>query len=154
MLDYRSSKQSTGYGSGIVAYIDATGLHGIIAARGDELVDFNDYHTKWGRWSEIIGTGTAIGDGKSNTAKIVKVYGEGEYAAKLCHYWRWYLPSKDELNELYKNRHIIGNFKEDMYWTSSELDKEYAWIQDFGNGNQINRMKTYYYVRVRAIRYF
>jgi len=64
----------------------------------------------------------------------------------------WRLPTKDELNMLYKNKEEIGGFASIYYWSSTEGGTNYAWIQDFTNGYQFNSYKsTTNYVRaVRA----
>jgi hypothetical protein len=51
----------------------------------------------------------------------------------------WYLPSKEELNQLYINLYPtgIGNFKDDWYWSSTESDGK-AWEQVFPEGHQQN----------------
>ena len=144
------------YQGGIIAYIDATGEHGLIAAPNDQSAGI-----QWCNGNNIvIGTSTVIGTGKSNTTKIVQKQGSGNYAAKLCDdlvlngYSDWYLPSKDELNILYQNRNLIGGFNtSSYYWSSSELNGSYAWCQGFSNGSQTNYYKYNTY-RVRAVRAF
>jgi len=146
------------YQGGIIAYIDATGQHGLIAAPQDQSADIQWYD---GNYIVTGATGTAIGTGKSNTKKIVQKQGSGNYAAKLCDdlvlngYDDWYLPSKDELNELYKNKYLIGGFstKKDFYWSSSEHNFNNAWLQYFNDGSQYYYFKYYTY-RVRAVRAF
>ena len=150
---------------GIIAYINETGLHGLIAATEDQ----SDYMI-WNNYPKagdlLTGaSGTAIGTGKSNTDLIVAVQGAAQgpeygYAALLCYdyetggYSDWFLPSKDELNELYKNRVAIGGFDNDYYVSSSEVGKSGVWCQEFqNNGEQDAYTKTGYY-RVRAVRYF
>ena len=66
----------------------------------------------------------------------------------------WRLPTKDELNILYKNKDEIGGFENlfgAAYW-SSKFDNDSAWLQDFGDGNQDLYFKddTYYVRPVRA----
>jgi len=101
------------YQGGIVAYIDETGKHGLIAAPEDQSPGIQWYN---GSYIETGATAIAIGTGKSNTEKIIEEQSAGTYAAKLCDdlvlngYSDWFLPSKDELNELYKNRAEIGGF--------------------------------------------
>ena len=64
----------------------------------------------------------------------------------------WRLPTKDELNMLYKNKEEIGGFAINFYWSSTELDNYLAWRQDFNFGNQygFNKNFTYYVRAVRA----
>ena len=64
----------------------------------------------------------------------------------------WRLPTKDELNMLYKNKKEIGDFAINFYWSSTELDNYLAWRQDFNFGNQygFNKNFTYYVRAVRA----
>ena len=140
---------------GIVAYIDNTGEHGIIAAPEDQSAGI-----RWiNRTYSIAGTGTAIGTGQDNTTKIVQIQGDGIYAAQLCDdlvldgYNDWFLPSKDELKVLYENKNLIGGFTSDYYWSSSEYNKNYVWIQSFDDGYQTKSSNDELY-RVRCVREF
>jgi hypothetical protein len=144
------------YQGGIIAYLDATGEHGLIAAPADQS-DGIRWHS--GSHIEIGTTSTAIGAGKSNTEKIIQVQGVGSYAAQLCAdlvldgYDDWFLPSKDELNELYKNRNVIGVSGPGNYWSSSEATLYLAWYQGFSGGSQHDSNKDLIF-RVRAVRAF
>ncbi len=71
--------------------------------------------------------------------------------AKLGKGWR--LPTKNELNVMYKNKDRIGGFANDYYWSSTEDDANDAWIQSFYFGYQYysNKYATFY---VRAVRAF
>jgi hypothetical protein len=153
------------YQGGKVAYVDGTGHHGLIAATEDQSAGI--------RWAiaayqntAVGGTGTAIGTGAANTALIVTQNGAGiTYAAGLVDaytnpdtgtgvYSDWYLPSKDELAQLYTNRAAIGGFDERFaYWSSSEYNWQYAWRQSFYNGAP-DEMPKYVGYRVRAVRAF
>ena len=108
-------------------------------------------------------TGTAIGTGKENTAGIIAGHFPTETAsinaAKACADYRgggyndWFLPSKDELNELYKVRPgMINNY---FFWSSTQNSGGYslAWVQYFFNGNQSTNTKTAENY-VRAVRAF
>jgi clan AA aspartic protease (TIGR02281 family) len=66
----------------------------------------------------------------------------------------WRLPTKDELNTLYKNKSIIGGFKDFPYWSSTEYDSNQAWYQIFDNGRQVYYQKAQFPVYVRAVRSF
>ena len=64
----------------------------------------------------------------------------------------WRLPTKDELNMLYKNKEEIGGFAYNSYWSSTELNNFVAWAQYFGSGLQggANKNGNYYVRAVRA----
>ena len=66
----------------------------------------------------------------------------------------WHLPTKDELNVLYQNKDAIGGFANYNYWSSTEVDNYYAWLQGFGNGNQLYNFKNANNYVVRAVRAF
>jgi len=121
--------------------------------------------TRWGCFGDSISgaRGTAIGTGKSNTQAIVKKCFDPEMASRLCTDYRgggksdWFLPSKDELDLMYKNlkKAGIGDLDGSGYWSSSEDESaDYnASIQDFSSGFQCTLSKVYT-VRVRAVRAF
>ena len=71
--------------------------------------------------------------------------------AKLGKGWR--LPTKDELNVMYKNKDRIGGFADNYYWSSTELEVNFAWNQYFGSGGQSKESKVNSSY-VRAIRAF
>ena len=54
----------------------------------------------------------------------------------------WRLPTKEELNEMYKKRDVVGGFAFYYYWSSTEYDYGNAWIQYFSNGNQYDYYKN------------
>ena len=126
------------YGGGVVFYVDNTGLHGLIAATSDQK------KAKWYNGNYILtnASGTAIGTGQTNTTAIVTVQGTGTYAAIECDqlelegFSDWFLPSKDELNLMFKQKYKIGGFSNPYYWSSSENSPLYAWAQNFNNGFQ------------------
>ena len=43
----------------------------------------------------------------------------------------WRLPTKDELDKMYDNKDLIGNFINTNYWSSTEYNSEYTWMQVF-----------------------
>ena len=127
---------------------------------------------EWGSYGTLIGgTATAIGTGQSNTTKIITWldnHSETNRAAQFCDdlvvgsgwsflpsFHNWFLPSKDELNQMYLNLKAkgVGGFADDYYWSSSESSANYAWDQSFLDGEQGNSGKYKPY-RVRAVRAF
>jgi len=155
------------YGGGIVAYIDGTGQHGLIAATVDQsegiawITGGDTQTTLNGNTSTDYGTGQA----NTNAMKLQAGYTGG--AAKVCDdysitvgsitYDDWFLPSKDELNKLYDNRVAIGSFTFDVnYWSSSEVSFDLALFQTFHTTTtywQSNSSKPNTH-RVRAVRAF
>ena len=142
------------YQGGIIAYLDGTGKHGLIAAPSDQSTGIQWYN---GSYITTNATGTAIGTGQSNTTAIVTAQGAGNYAAKLCDdlvlnsYSDWYLPSMDELNKLFVNK--ITAFG-DYYWSSTEAGRDNAWYHatsDITAGGMGGKQNT---LRVRAVRTF
>lgn len=144
------------YGGGIVFYVYDNGQHGLIAATYDQSEGI-----QWNNGTSYPAT-SAIRDGigaKGNTELIIAIQGFGHYAALLCswyyggYYGDWYLPSKYELDLLYSQRIVIGQFANSWYWSSSEYLPGYAYAQDFSNGDQSNYIKNANNY-VRAIRAF
>lgn len=124
------------YGGGIIFWIDGSGQHGLIAATSDQ-----DYNWWGDRYYLLSGaTGTAVGTGSVNTQRIIQVQGhQYTYAALLCANYRgggyadWFLPSKDELYLLYRQKDVVGGFIRGGYYSSSEFDHTLAWQKYFYN---------------------
>ena len=146
-------------GGGIVFYIYPSGKHGLICTTMD--IPIGVGYATWGCDGTTIGTSTAIGTGQANTTLIVTGCDTVGIAARLCNdlvlnnYTDWYLPSKDELDQMYKNLYLnsIGGFVASYYWSSSEYSAPGAWYQDFSNGYQYGFGKNYGFY-VRAVRSF
>ena len=146
------------HAGGIVVYIDVTGQHGLVATPGDQ-----SSFAEWGCYgTSIPGTSTTIGAGQANTTAIVNGCSTAGIAARLCNslifpplspYFDWFLPSKNELNQLYLHKDVVGGFAAEFYWSSSDYNANGAWGQDFSNGAQYsgNKSNPYY---VRAVRAF
>ncbi|MDA8934460.1 DUF1566 domain-containing protein [Flavobacteriales bacterium] len=146
---------------GYLFYLDETGQHGLVAA----LEDIGQF--QWGCYGENVNgsDGTSIGTGLQNTLEIVSGCSETPIAASeaLAYesggYSDWYLPSKDELIEMYNTigngspEGDIGGFGNDCYWSSSESNGSNAWGVDFFDGNTLYDSKHLTY-RVRVIRAF
>jgi len=100
--------------------------------------------------------GTIIGTGEANTLDIVAQSGNvtATSAAVYCDslsyggFIDWFLPSKNELNQMYVNKTTIGDFSSVAYWSSSESAASTAWSQNFSTGTQTSVSKsTASYVR-------
>jgi hypothetical protein len=145
---------------GIIFYLDDSGCHGLVAKATDELGFYKWYSIKFNTWTFE----SRIFDGAQNTKKSIALDSNNSStcpAASICEnlisggYTDWYLPSKDELDMMYVNLHVqnLGGFATYYYWSSSEIDNDYAWFQNFLNGiqNFTNEAKFFY---VRAVRAF
>jgi hypothetical protein len=120
--------------------------------------------------TSIPGTSDIIGAGIVNTAQwILAGCGNNDFLIKtknytLNGYKDWFIPSKDELNQIYLNLkvHGIGNFTLDQYWSSSPASygscgiNGGAWVQSFNNGNQYSEARNGYQGagKLRVVRRF
>lgn len=148
------------FGGGIIFYLNKSGEHGIIAIEQDL-----EEPAVWAYRDTITNAiASKPGSGAKNTERIFHILGDpGEeaedYAAIECREFSingfndWFMPSKDELNEMYKQKEIIGGFRPYAYWSSTEATISKAWFQNFGNGAQIKASKIYSYA-LRPVRYF
>ncbi|MEI6552856.1 MAG: hypothetical protein WCN84_06505 [Actinomycetes bacterium] len=128
---------------------------------------WTDSYYQWsGNLNTAIGTtGTEIGTGYSNTLAIVTQSSTSDKAGTLTRAFRgpanltdWFLPSKDELNELYSKKASVDGLLNLFYWSSSEVSSNpstNAWMQDFDNsgGGQYSIFK-FSTLNVRPIRAF
>ena len=118
------------------------------------------------------GTSASIGQGQTNTTAMMNQVGYTGGAAAVCDeytitvngiiYSDWFLPSKDELNQMYTNKAAINttasansgsNFANGYYWSSTEDDNDIAWFQIFDFGDQNYSIKDFT-ISVRAVRAF
>ncbi|OBX22179.1 MULTISPECIES: Lcl domain-containing protein [Bizionia] len=153
---------------GVVFWVDPTdNTHGLVCAIENQSTGIQWYN---GSYTTTGATGTAIGTGITNTATIISAQGavETNYAAGLAKAYTgggfndWFLPSKDELNEMYLNEAAINasatanggaNFSSYYFWSSTEVDASLVWRQDFTNGNLGSGFKGNT-LAVRAVRAF
>ena len=87
--------------------------------------------------------GTAVGSGYKNTVAMVTNNNTANRAGTIARAYRgpnnlsdWYLPSKDELNQLYTQKTTVGGFSTVTYWSSSEDGGDSAWYQIFIIGSR------------------
>lgn len=118
------------YGGGTVFYVDGTGQHGLIAAKVD--VTGHSYRKDEGFFNWY--------GAKDGANAFVEGYDD------------WFLPTKEQLNQLYSQRRAAG-MANSVYWSSSEGDVDNAWAQNFASGEVLVGKKTNG-SRVRAVRLF
>jgi TolB-like protein len=121
---------------------------------------------QWGAYErDIKGTSDRLGTGRDNTNLIIKslrMFSETGKAAQVCNdlvyegFDDWFLPSKEELNLMYKNLKSVGlgDFRDKWYWSSSRSEGDFSWRQHFGDGQQNVGYGKYFTSCVRAIRAF
>jgi hypothetical protein len=165
----------TGPGGGKVFYVHASGTFAcgatlastckyLEAAPTSGAAAWTDATYAWsGNTSEAIGAdaqGTAIGAGYRNTQAMVTQSSTAGRAGTVSRAYRgpnslsdWYLPSQDELNQMYVNKNAIGGFSNDFYWSSSEYGDDSVWVQDFSLGLQGTGLKNLT-LDVRPVRAF
>lgn len=149
---------------GVVFWVSPSGEHGKVVSIYDVGL------TTWSNVSSLVGaTAQSLLNGAGNTVAIMMQSGHTSSGARHCAdlgyggYADWYLPSKDELNDVYTNRVDINitatanggeDFVSDYYWSSTEETSTDAWQQDFNDGSQGGDDKGSSSGRVRAVRAF
>jgi len=109
--------------------------------------------------------GTAVGTGRANSAKIVKARAAAKNAAAACAAYSasgakdWFLPSRDELELMFRNLYQkgLGGFAGSGYWSSSEDPENpssMALYHGFLSGHQFGDDKNMGYHLIRPIRAF
>ena len=139
---------------GIVFYIDYSGERGLVAA----LVDLEGTYS-WGCYDTdtLLANLEEIGTGYQNTIELVEFCAESAEAANTVlafesdDYSDWYLPSKDELFEMYNS--IGDNNFSGWYWSSTKYQNYGAWTMNLNNGN-ISQGGQNDDDKIRAIRAF
>jgi hypothetical protein len=162
-LDGSTHAIGDSYGGGIVFYVYDGGRHGLIAATSDQS---NNIRWYGGTNTNTRARADGVGAGLKNTAIIIANQGPvdgNNFAATLCNeysvtvngvtYGDWYLPSKHELNLLYLQKTVVGNFTTGTYWSSTEISATQVWVHVFFNGD-VYESDKYYIISVRAIRAF
>ena len=163
---------------GVVFYLFVPGDIGYVAGESHGLVcSFSDVATfvEWGCYGTDLpnvpnipynagnpaGLGAEIGDGVSNTNAILNDCPTAPAAlAARSLGAQWFLPSAKELNQMYINKTTLEGvsgftaFNNGSYWSSTELNGNYAWKQYFGSGSQSITVKYDDTLVVRAVRAF
>tara|TARA_B100000925_G_scaffold70299_1_gene48711 strand:- start:666 stop:1976 length:1311 start_codon:yes stop_codon:yes gene_type:complete len=142
------------FGGGIIFHIFKNGENALVCDIKDlGKVKFGDVIDK----EKQVKNAESIGTGRQNTMNLHKRFKNPE-AANLCvkskaqGYDDWYLPSIDELNEMYLNKSIIDStslsnggsvFVKNCYWSSTSDPYTWwsSWKQDFGSVGDWNQGK-------------
>jgi hypothetical protein len=92
-------------------------------------------------------TSAGMGKGSANTRRMVAKCRSGAANTARAYHGGgksdWYLPSKSELNALYKNRAAVGGCPNYGCWSSTEADAGFAWFQDFSSGLMLGGKKDF-----------
>ena len=125
-------------GGGLFVFQDSG--YAYISAAADQATD-----APWGcQGTNISGTLNAVGTGSANTALIVAGCATSGISARICDeltlngYSDWFLPSLDELAQMYTKLAAdgLGNFANHTYWSSTQQSATQAYTIDMNNGNQ------------------
>jgi len=109
--------------------------------------------------------GEVIGTGYANTSAVIaqsSVLGKAATSARSYHGGNkndWFLPSKDELEQLYQQKSIagglsIGGEAGDGYWTSTEYSDSGAKYQFFDDNGRRTATEKSFLRKVRPVRAF
>ena len=143
-------------GGGLFVFEDSG--YAYISAAADQATD-----APWGcQGTDISGTLSAVGTGSANTALIVAGCATSGISARICDqlvlngYSDWFLPSLDELSEMYTqlDANGFGNFANHTYWSSTQQSATQAYTIDMNNGNQGTHNKSQTNRHTRAMRRF
>ena len=164
-----------GEGGGIVFYVSPEGFVVYDGMGGERLCHYLEMSkstlgaSSWSPATGYANTFAEIGYGKFNTKKILNYYEEFNLTEENCAAYRcsvystekaaageWFLPSKDELNEMYKtmSRTVILDATDNCFWSSLDYDNLFACLQNFIDGKQSGGDKAWRGYSVRAVRAF
>ena len=151
-------------------YYDRNGIRGVVfevsdGGRRGKVLSMDRGQTCWCTSSQydknITAGASSEWNGKSNTDKILSRSDRDEYRAFM---WcrnkgsNWYLPSKEELLTMYRNKDKInatlskqgGTELTGWYWSSTEYSGWDAWHVNMGNGSTNANYKDNANLFVRA----
>lgn len=124
---------------------------------------------EWGGYGTETGiTSVGVGTGLSNTNSLIEMNLQPRASGwhvvwdKIKEFRQnysdnWFLPSKGELNLIYRARGNLNNLSLNTipsYWSSSESTCGGVWYQDFSNGYRLRNCKNYHDVHSRLCRQY
>lgn len=81
-------------------------------------------------------------------------FSESQKIIELLFDKNWRMPTREELNLIYRNLKVTGQILDkEYYWSSTSYKEDFAWCQYFGDGGQVEQSKDYH-EKVCAIRSF
>jgi hypothetical protein len=110
------------------------------------------YASTWYNGSYVLTNSNDVSIGLYNTENIVTLQGAGTYAASLNDsstyggFTDWYLPSIEELEEMFLLGGVIGTT--DIYWSSTEIDLNNAYAFDTTTGLRVSANKSTSYLSI------
>ena len=145
--------------------------------KATKIVSLTQTNVRWSTEEVFYTEATSKTDGMANMTAIQSISGwEEKYPAfKWCDDYtdasdnsEWYLPAKDELEQLYSVKEAVNAAIEKItandgtvtklgtgwYWSSSQLNIYSAWLQSFSDGYQGSYGGEYTQHSVRAVRAF
>ncbi|MFH2143206.1 MAG: immunoglobulin domain-containing protein [Bacteroidota bacterium] len=140
---------------GIVFYVDGVG-NGLITPE-----QYQSMGAEWGCYGTSISGAISLTDGAANTSAILAACSTRPIAASICDdlvengYNDWFLPSKDQLDYLYLQKILLGNyFSDDSCFSSTEYNDIEAWSECMGTGEQFSCEKSHSTYRLKCVRSF
>ena len=145
-------------------YVVPDGVLGVVFYSVDSIVKIvskDETKAEWGYYGTTTSANSKT-DGAANTDKIVAK----SPAAQWCRAKgsSWYLPALDELKAVYNNKSKLNatlsspsvggtQLGTNYYWSSTEIDYNYAYRVDFSGGNtyDLRKNSTYSVRTVRAL---
>lgn len=115
--------------------------------------DRGSFH--WGPYRETNARNVYDGLENMNTIKSIDASLSSYPAFKACNDMGtgWYLPSLNELLNLYDNQSALGNFIDDYYWSSNEYNSNEAGDLGFPDSDyEVEHSDKYYLLRVRCVK--
>ena len=146
------------YAGGLICYFDPSDGSGLVCNEADLHLNMHWYNCVYTNTGATL---SDIGTGAFNTGLIIADQGGGFYAASICDmsddggFEDWFLPSRDELEQVYLNLHVAGKggFGDAIYWSSTEESNTEAISMDFSMGT-LDIMQKLWPRRVRGVRVF
>ena len=144
-------------GSGLVINMTVLSEYAMWGCLGTDIIGLDN--VAWESWIIPEGPGAEVGDGYTNTMRILdETFGcdEEGIPAKLCRQLGedWFLPSVNELHQVYLNLILNGHVEIiGRHWSSTEANEDGAWVHAVSGDFRASFIKSTPKL-VRAVRAF